>query len=232
MILFLQVCKSDNHIRWVGQVAAECFEESARGLFRDTARVCAERGVHVRYDRRFLCRLVQNNNCAHHESTAHKRLLISILLTLPRSRDGQDGGLRRVDDGGELANAEHAEVADAEAAANEFIGLQLVVPRLRCQFLNNVQQQKKNADVSILDRIHLRYIIIYCTHEGAFTLRNQVPLNSSRFIKLKCYKAIMNRLRSTYASSGGDGRESLLVGVADDRSDEAALRRDGHADVH
>ena len=36
---------------------------------------------------------------------------------------GQDAGLGRVDDGGELVDAEHAQVGDGEAAALELLGL-------------------------------------------------------------------------------------------------------------
>jgi hypothetical protein len=42
--------------------------------------------------------------------------------------DGEDGGLRRVDDGGELTDAVHAEVADGEGDADEFVRGELACP--------------------------------------------------------------------------------------------------------
>mmetsp|Transcript_7363 Transcript_7363/g.16111 ORF Transcript_7363/g.16111 Transcript_7363/m.16111 type:complete len:212 (+) Transcript_7363:223-858(+) len=41
--------------------------------------------------------------------------------------DGQDARLRSVDDGGELLDAHHAEVGDGEGAADELLGLELVL---------------------------------------------------------------------------------------------------------
>ena len=38
--------------------------------------------------------------------------------------DGEDGGLGRVDDGGEFLDAEHAEVGDGEGGAGHLLGLE------------------------------------------------------------------------------------------------------------
>src|SRR5204863_5109709 len=43
--------------------------------------------------------------------------------------DGEDGGLRRVDDGGELADAGHGEDADGVGAAGQFVRGELAGPR-------------------------------------------------------------------------------------------------------
>ena len=43
--------------------------------------------------------------------------------------DGEDGGLRRVDDGGEFVHAEHAEVAHGEGRAGVLFGLELAAAR-------------------------------------------------------------------------------------------------------
>ena len=44
---------------------------------------------------------------------------------LHRRADGEDGGVGRVDDGGEPLDAHHAEIGDAERAAGELLGLEL-----------------------------------------------------------------------------------------------------------
>lgn len=44
--------------------------------------------------------------------------------------DGENARLRRVDDGGEVRDVEHAEVGDGEGAALELVRLQLAVARL------------------------------------------------------------------------------------------------------
>ena len=43
-----------------------------------------------------------------------------------RGADGEDGGVRRIDDGGELAHAVHAEIGDGARAALVFGGLELL----------------------------------------------------------------------------------------------------------
>src|ERR1700733_12347315 len=41
--------------------------------------------------------------------------------------DGEDRGLRRIDDRAEAVDAEHAEIRNSEGAALEFLGLELAV---------------------------------------------------------------------------------------------------------
>src|SRR5829696_778564 len=46
-----------------------------------------------------------------------------------RGADGEDGRLRRVDDGRELVDAEHAKVRDRERGAGVLLGLELALAR-------------------------------------------------------------------------------------------------------
>ena len=52
--------------------------------------------------------------------------------------DRDDAGLRRVDDGGEILDPEHAQIGDRETAAFIFVGLELLVLGLARQFLDLV----------------------------------------------------------------------------------------------
>mmetsp|Transcript_10498 Transcript_10498/g.42445 ORF Transcript_10498/g.42445 Transcript_10498/m.42445 type:complete len:452 (+) Transcript_10498:266-1621(+) len=102
---------SEREDRRVGHVVAEGLEElRGRGLVDDAAVVREARGHRGGFfGRRAILR---------RDGPAGD----------PRA-DGEDAGLRRVDDGGELGDAEHAEVGDRAGAALELVRLELAVAR-------------------------------------------------------------------------------------------------------
>ena len=64
---------------------------------------------------------------AHHQGLLVPAPVGFLHDLLPRGADGQDGSLRRVNDGRELLDPEHAEVADRERAADHVRRAQLAV---------------------------------------------------------------------------------------------------------
>lgn len=73
--------------------------------------------------------------------------------TLLDRADGQNRRLRRIDDGRELRDAEHAEIADGERAALELVRLQLAVARTRRQRARRVRNL---ADAKLIGVLHDR----------------------------------------------------------------------------
>uniref|UniRef100_A0A1I7Z7I9 PBPe domain-containing protein n=1 Tax=Steinernema glaseri TaxID=37863 RepID=A0A1I7Z7I9_9BILA len=111
----------------VGDVLRELVQEALGATLVDGARVEAQRDPEAAFG---LQRLVQ--------------------LRL-RAADGQDRRLRGVDDGGELRDAEHAQVGHGEGAALEFVQLQLVRLGSRCELPESCADLQDSQTVRLSD---------------------------------------------------------------------------------
>lgn len=158
--------------------------------------------------------MVRGEGDVHHVDGLEARLSVSDDL-LGGSSDGEDARLRRVDDGGEVVDSEHAEVGDGEGSSlrNE-----------KGQRTKDETRRKEGGQRLGIQRARER------KKQGG-KLEKMCGREMKTNLVLLRLQLSVSSLGSERLGLGRDGSESFSSSVLDDGGDQSSRGGDGDADI-